>query len=629
MTGPRSPAQAHVLSDGASIRRAAQLPGCKVAWRELYDFGFSLIPVRVGEKIPAIQWARFQTERATIDQISGWHRDGHNAGIVTGAISGILVVDCDTVEAVNQVNALGTRDTVSATTARGCHFYFEHPGFIVPNKISLLPGMDIRGDGGFVVAPGSVHPSGSVYRWLNHPAWNEIAPLPEWLFAKLCNRPKRPVFGKGAIVTAATAHGQKAAEQELLILRNAAEGGRNDQLNRSTFVLAQLAAEGQIDAYEAQMALRDAAHAIGLGVDETDRTLESAWRAGLAEPRGLKKTQAAQGLSVINARALLEMDYPDLQWAIPGVLPEGLAILAGRPKFGKSFLALQMANAVATGEGRSLGVAELQAGDVLVCALEDSERRLRDRLRLMYPFGNAPERLYFATASPRMDQVGIAELERWCDDHPKARLIILDTWRAIKPQSNGRASAYDEDANAAAPLLEFAKSRPGLAIVVVHHVRKAESEDIFDTISGTHGLTGIFDTLMVLGRHGEGAKLAAQGRDLDGYEKALERDRRTGGWTLKGDTIPLAKTGERQDLLSALAAAQKPLALADLAKAVLKKPDTTRHLLKGLIDEGLVTQPRHGKYSLQSAQYAQFGKERHLERLDQIEEAQNGDFSQF
>jgi hypothetical protein len=180
--------------------------------------------------------------------------------------------------------------------------------------------------------------------------------------------------------------------------------------------------------------------------------------------------------------------------------------------------------------------------------------------------------------------------------------VILDTWRAIKPTANGRGSAYDEDATAAAPLLEFVKRRPGLAVVVVHHVRKMEADDVFDTISGTHGLTGIFDTLMVLARHGEGAKLSAQGRDLDGYEKALERDRRTGGWIVTGDTVALAKTGERQELLDLLTAAGVPLSLAELARSVGKRPDTARHLLKSLLAEGSIYQPSHGQYALSSTQ---------------------------
>jgi len=585
-----------------------------VDWRELYDLGFSLIPIRFGSKMPAIQWAGFQTLRASWDEISVWARAGHNAGIVTGQLSGVIVLDLDSGDAIEEAERRGLPATLSVKTARGRHVYFRWPGFKVRNKVKIFDGADVRADGGYVVAAGSRHETGAEYRWETYPAWNEIADAPEWLLILLRGQDDAEAAQRLPIAAANSAYGQRALDQELTILRNASAGGRNHQLNRSAYALAQLAAGGHLDAAVAQSTLADAAIIIGLEPHEIERTIESGWQAGLREPRGPRKIEATGRPTIISARALSQMAFAELQWALPGILPEGLAILAGRPKFGKSFLGLQMAIAIATGEGKNFGVAELQAGDVLVCALEDSERRLRDRLRRLYPFGHAPERLQFATAWPRTDQAGIEELEKWCDEHNSARLIILDTWRAIKPLSNGRASSYDEDANAAAPLLEFAKRHPGLAVLVVHHVRKTEADDVFDTISGTHGLTGIFDTLMVLGRHGDGAKLAAQGRDLDGYEKALERDQRTGGWIVKGDTVPLAKTGERQELLDLLAAADGPLSLAEIAGSVSKQTGTTRHLLKFLIADGAIYQPGHGQYALAPSQFpqgAQFNEDEH------------------
>lgn len=580
----------------------------RIDWHELHDLGFSVIPVRVGEKIPAVQWARFQTERASLGAIETWHCEGHNAGIVTGAISGIVVLDCDTPDAVVRAKELGIPEsTVSVRTAKGCHVYFNHPGFPVPNKTSLLPGMDVRGDGGFVVAPGSVHPSGVLYEWINDPAWHEIAPLPEWLLDMLCGQPEAEAPSLPPIAAGRTPYGQRALESELTILRNTREGSRNDQLNRSAHALAQLAAGGQIETGEAQTALRDAALAIGLEADEIERTLASGWQAGFLAPRGPKETVALlpSRPTIISADVLLAKDFPELQWAIPGFLTEGLAILAGAPKLGKSFLSLQMAVAVATGEGKAFGIHEFVAGDVLYCALEDSERRLRDRLARIYPSGGAPKRLHFATTWCRLDQGGIEELDGWCNEHPDARLVILDTLRAIKSVSRGRGSAYDEDAAAVAPLLDLARRHPGVAFLVIHHVRKSEAADIFDMISGTHGLTGVFDALLVLARHGEGAKLAAQGRDLEPYEKAMERDRRTGGWIVKGDAVALAKTEERQELLDLLATADRPLSLAELANDVGKAKDTTRHLLKALVAEGSVSQPSHGKYFLAHSQFAQ------------------------
>lgn len=436
-----------------------------------------------------------------------------------------------------------------------------------------------------------------------------LCELPQWVLdASTEKAPHVPVPSALSQTARAspTVYGQRALGRELLILRNTAQGQRNDRLNQSTFALAQLSAAGELDSEKTRAMLRAVALEIGLEPDEIERTLASGWAAGLREPR--RPTTGNLGLGIppciISAPALAAMNFPPLKWAIPGLLPEGLAILAGKPKFGKSFFCIQLGAAIAAGEGGTLGV-EIESGDVLYCALEDSPRRLHARLRQIYPFGGLPERLHLATTWPRLGQGAVEALDGWCDEHPAARLIILDTWRAIKPQASGRGSAYDEDATAAAPLLEFTKRRSGLAVIVVHHVRKMEADDIFDTISGTHGLTGIFDTQMVIARHGGSVKLAAQGRDLEGYEKLLERDRRTGGWKVMGDAIAIAKTGERQELLDLLAESGAPLSLASLAKAVGKKPDTTRHLLKALIEEALVHQPSHGLYSLARPQFTQ------------------------
>lgn len=569
--------------------------------------GFNLIPVRPRSKQPVSKWARFQDERAASEEVTHWQRAGFNAGIVTGAISNLVVLDCDSPEAVEEAHRLGgVGETVSVKTANGVHFYFRHPGSTVPNKTRFLPGMDLRADGGFVVASGSSHPNGGIYEWINHPAWHEVAPMQGWLASHLEGKSQPAAAIPTSPAVAESAYGIAARDSELTALRNTAQGQRNDQLNRSTFALAQLSAAGELNSEDARATLRAVALEIGLEPDEIERTLASGWMAGLREPRRPTTGNAGSGVAprIISAPALAAMDFPPLRWAIPGLLPEGLAILAGKPKFGKSFLCIQLGAAIAAGEGATLG-AEIETGDVLYCALEDSPRRLHARLRQIYPFGGVPERLHFATEWPRLGQGGREALDDWCDAHPEARLIILDTWRAIKPPGSGRGSAYDEDATAAAPLLEFTKRRSGLAVIVVHHVRKMDADDIFDTISGTHGLTGIFDTQMVIARHGGSVKLAAQGRDLEGYEKLLERDRRTGGWKVMGDAVAIAKTGERQELLDLLAESGAPLSLATLAKAVGKKPDTTRHLLKALIEEALVHQPSHGLYSLADPQFAQ------------------------
>jgi hypothetical protein len=145
-------------------------PASSLEWALYYAArGWSVVPVRRGEKVPAIPWAQFQHRRASEAEIRDWFADpSMGIGIVTGAISGIFVVDFDGEEGAathaRLSRLLGPAPT-SLTGGGGTHMLFRHPGQRVPTRKGLAPGMDIRGDGGFIVAPPSTHASGRQYAW--------------------------------------------------------------------------------------------------------------------------------------------------------------------------------------------------------------------------------------------------------------------------------------------------------------------------------------------------------------------------------------------------------------------------------------------------------------------------------
>jgi len=215
----------------------------------------------------------------------------------------------------------------------------------------------------------------------------------------------------------------------------------------------------------------------------------------------------------------------------------------------------------------------------------------------MLPYGmENPKRLHIATDWRRIGDGGVEDIEDWLDEHPGARLVILDTLARIKPKSDGRGTLYDDDHSAIRPLQELA-GRRGIAIVVIHHVRKSDADDVFDTISGSNGLMGVADTMLVASRRGDLTVLSGKGRDIEDYEKALARDS-VGGWTISGDAGEMARTGERQAILEALRDEGEPMKLAELVVATGKKKDNLAHLLKRLMKEGLVDRPTHGTYAL-------------------------------
>lgn len=303
-------------------------------------------------------------------------------------------------------------------------------------------------------------------------------------------------------------------------------------------------------------------------------------------------------LAIFTAAELGVMHFAPLQWAVPGLLPEGLALMAGKPKLGKSFMVLDLALAVA-GAQPAMGAIHCQQGDVLYFALEDGKRRLQTRTaEMLAPGAPFPLRLHFTNSMLRLGEGGEEQLQRWLDAHPAARLIIIDTWRCIKPGADGRKSAYDEDAAGMQRLHAIAKERPGLCILVVHHTRKMEADDPMDMISGTTGLTGVPDTLLVLSRHGEGARLTAVSREMEDYDKALKRNRDTKGWTIIGDAKQLAATTERQEILNALhGAPTEGLSSQNVADIVAKNLGTVRRTLNRMAMAGEVTRLQRGRFA--------------------------------
>src|SRR5262249_55515259 len=154
------------------------------------------------------------------------------------------------------------------------------------------------------------------------------------------------------------------------------------------------------------------------------------------------------------------------------------------------------------------------------------------------------------TAWPRQDAGGLEALAGWIEEHPDARLILIDTWAKFRPQKVRGDDAYEIDyAHAAA--LKALTDRYGIAIVVLHHCRKMDADDPVDSVSGTLGLTGCADAVLVLkrerGRHD--AALFVTGRDLEEQEFALQFDPEFALWSIAGDADEYRLSQERAVLL--------------------------------------------------------------------------------
>src|SRR5262249_3528333 len=141
------------------------------------------------------------------------------------------------------------------------------------------------------------------------------------------------------------------------------------------------------------------------------------------------------------AAELVAAEFPEPRWAVPGIIPEGASLLAGGPKLGKSWLMLNLAIAVASG-GRALGRIRVDKGDVLYLPLEDTARRLRDRLIAILGNEPPPDGLTLELECPRLPDGGADHIEAWIAEHPAARLIIIDVLVRVRGKVSERANAY-------------------------------------------------------------------------------------------------------------------------------------------------------------------------------------------
>ncbi len=218
-----------------------------------------------------------------------------NVGVRTGAISGLVVLDVDPDhggeaslgELVDAYEDLPATLEVR-TGGGGRHLYFAHPGGRVANSAGVLGlGLDVRDDGGYILAPPSAHASGASYRRLtNAPP----AALPGWLAALLTTR-HRQATGAGTVAAGdvdasrASAWARAALAAEVTRVRQAEEGTRNHTLNRAAFALGQIVGGGHLDSAAAAGHLCDAALDAGLGDAEARSTIASGLSAGTACPR--------------------------------------------------------------------------------------------------------------------------------------------------------------------------------------------------------------------------------------------------------------------------------------------------------------------------------------------------------
>lgn len=327
----------------------------------------------------------------------------------------------------------------------------------------------------------------------------------------------------------------------------------------------------------------EAAAAMAIKADERERLR-------LVEPLPKQPRRSS-----FTAAELWDMPFPPVQWIVPDYITPGLTLLVGAPKLGKSWLALDLCNAVAGG-GYTLGDRHCAKGDVLYAALEDNPRRLKARLhKVCTRKPGAGSGFTVWTEMRMLDEGGLDDLRRWIVAADKPRLIVIDVLNKVRASQGKNEAPYQYDYRSVTPLKELADEF-GLAIVVIHHTRKADAGDRLEKVSGTNGLTGAADTTIILDRDGEGTVLVGRGRDIAEFETAVEFQKDNCRWRVLGEAAEVRRSDERKLILDALVTAPEPMGSRDIADVTDQTDGNVRRLLAKMTRDGEVEKVKRGLY---------------------------------
>ena len=238
--------------------------------------------------------------------------------------------------------------------------------------------------------------------------------------------------------------------------------------------------------------------------------------------RQMRQYNSPGYMRTFSMNELYENVYDSRPPIVDGLLYAGTYLFVGAPKVGKSFFMAQLAYHVSM--GHTLWNYPVKKGTVLYLALEDTQKRLQERLFRMYGTESA-DNLHFTIWAKQLGSGLDEQLQRFVNEHPDTKLIIIDTLQKIR-EAGGDKFSYANDYEIVGKLKQFA-DKNHICLLLVHHTRKQQAEDKFDMISGTNGLLGAVDGAFLLQkekRTSDVATLDISGRDQQDQRLHLRRD---------------------------------------------------------------------------------------------------------
>ena len=585
--------------------------------------GLAVIPlVPHGKKPMFKEWQKIASTDEKL--VSRWwvQNPESNLGIATGPNSNCFVIDIDPQHGGREtLDSLllkhgplpRTWQQVTGGPYGGFQIFFRYPNVRVGNKQGWTPypGMDVRGDGGFVVAPPSIHPdTGNPYCWdgANEIEDEPLADAPLWLLDLVKDgahehlQPHSNVDPVPDRIPGGTRHKTLVALAGRMrrmglvapeILPTLREFNRRCEPEKPDSALVQIA-ESMMMYQPGDMNLAKTANALWRVTKAREMEHESAKQAEAAE---LEKFE----VKVVDGLEVHRTPQTELNCVIDGLLFYGLTIFAGTPKSGKSWAALQMALAVANGT-RFLGALDvLRPGLVLYVALEENEARTGSRMRKLQP----EETVYLQNIRMVYSMLpllagGKEQLEALLAQL-KPSLVIIDTFTACVGDAGGKGRNVFRSEYAEVNTLHKLAETHQTAMVVIHHKRKTQpgASSGLDSVAGSAGFTAAADSIWTIDKEDTGvSSISITGRDVEDQTLAVKFD--TGepfGWSWMGSGDAVKSMKAEREICTALRE-EGAQSVGKLAMLLRQNVNQTRDMLYSLRERGYVQRDSGNKYFL-------------------------------
>ena len=337
------------------------------------------------------------------------------------------------------------------------------------------------------------------------------------------------------------------------------------------------------------------------GISQLPREKGRTWLAQelkRAHRKAASLTQQAQG-EPEDSDDLMTDTIPSARPIVDGLLHEGMLLFGSKSKRGKSWLMLDLALSVATGNRvwRHFEVPEPQP--VLYIALEDSRARIQRRLQEIRPDVRTNGKLQLLYNFPLLNDGGLEKLRRYITGG-RYRLIVIDVLARIEPAAKGGSEkTYHDIYRMFAPLQDLHRQHP-VCLVMLTHLRKAEADDIFDTLHGSVAYQGVQDSLWVLERPPQNSVGVLHIRENDGDDQALHVSFADGHWEFLGHDDAMRLSQNRQAILELFEEKERPLSIDEILKGLSRPRDryqAIKQTLHRMVQDEQIVRLGRGRYT--------------------------------